>query len=172
MRVDLAIHDKRDRSEGNAKPLSQLFQRGISCFVPRLIYSMQVEPSNFADLIVRQFSSCLLCGWQLYSWIRHSILLSRIVEVVFLRSEKKVIGPDTSRIIAFVAYLYPIRDFSEVKLPGISMRKDVPGCGEVPRAVRPFLRPNFPEPKPAAVGLVDFFPETLGMCWQLHGAGV
>lgn len=108
------------------------------------------------------------------SWAWMSSLFAHILEVIFLRSEKKMIRITAGRIIAMMADVYTFRNWATKKFPRKSMR-----CGG--NALSQSRDANFAvtmdiytaSPEPTCIGFVDSAHQALKEWfgfWSLHGA--
>ena len=88
-------------------------------------------------------------------------LLPHVSDVVASSAEKQVVWSNADRVVALMADVHSIGNFSEMELPGSLVSPQLaaliaPVNGAISESV------GWPVPHPAAIGLGDSFPEAIG----------
>jgi hypothetical protein len=163
-----AVNDMKNFASGDVKHSRESAARISARATCREKAFLAVEEfANSFHLAIRQFASwgvsprCLECVGK---WL--AAFCDRILMIVFVGSEKKVIGPDARRIIAAMANFHSRGDvFVVMKHPGTSMRRSVARL-TVSCVV------NAGSPKPAMERcFLNVSPEILFGCFA-HGGSV
>jgi len=163
----------RDFLKTRVEQLRKPFQRVRARDVAGPVALAFVQSANFAHFVIRELAARIsfprLTERLWNQWA--AFLCDRIAIVVALRAKKKMVWPDTRRIVAVMQNLYAFWNWTMVQFPREAM-----GAHALVWALRHTELPVseigfvFCNPKPTRVCFLDLTPEPLFECVG-HGRG-